>query len=1523
MDTDSSISTRRQPRPNAPHPTHLQIPQIPTFPLSSPIVEEVLTPFLESDSPEYGKDRINNPFKSPKDRDMVDFKYQTGYISERNNSTNSLEYADSRVTIEPPVKKARPGLNVVTNFSSNNFNSASNKNIAPAPQSQTKGFLDLSDLKSLSKTKSNDSSPDKKRQPTWKTKKGGYEVLKDQADRAQTTTQQSGRVEKPSLMRRVTRKATQKYSKKLQDLSPSDRPILIGLSIPTTPKKPAIEEKAVPQKSQQTPVTPSIVVTPAIEDREWNSVWNRPPRPASSVYSQPTPYIRPSRVELIPPVPALPALSTLPGNEKYGVYPENKSSEKERDLPYADKTNGGNDSPTWFFSRGQTSPNGVNLDTPRRLSLETNSPQRGSQGWWNVLFTPLSRSNTMSSWRSYVTEDSSPPPVPRLAFGIGKADYETVLNEKEPEAGVSKFSPDTPTSMSDAKRIQSNVTAWPDMDDWYKQCQNRSTVPRPFHSPEIPRHGDCKNSPLSASSTQSIPLVISTIAPQKTEATHSMSCGHDLLSNQPCSTCLSRSNIDRFLAETSASSRGVLTKPPPQPIQNQPTEQSSNNPFFQRFVANLRHGEARRSSADSGSTTIEDDEPEMSPNIRQATATPILKAGIGTPARVHSPLPPKITGDTSKSQQNATGAKNLSSSTFGSREPRADSVPPPYSSPAPSKSYPRYRAIYPPDQQPHSPGPISPAGNNVTGIQGGIQMHNVVNIHAPPATYDHNNRLPPRPPAHPLTLFSAERPTVVRSNIELKRRRREKEEAVGRKCCGLWRGRGCFGNGGRLARGGREGRKRRRWCIVAVVIFLLLLAAGIVTAVMLTRKKDNVEIPSRWLNLTGYPAMPTGIATIGGPDPVETSSGCVHPSTMWSCSLPKEDQAMNAPYDHDSPKFRIEILFKNGTYPRSTTTIGNPKQRTTRDTLFRRILGSNILHVRGNDFTPIPAPPNLRDIEFLGNTTDGIAEPFIGEETPFFASFLSISPPANLQKRADSSSGFPNLTAIIPPPGSSPDGTAVAANLLPTPKSQPLRLFDRGKPTEHYGFYTYYDRSIFLKSVAENAALADDGAGGSTKSTARIRCTWSETRFLVQIWTQPEKAGLQLVGRPNSFNSTPSQSIPGMPDSATDFSRPGTFPYPVTIKLDRHGGNYRKKMVYCYAMNSRSQIEINEKKLQLEFRGFAGTLINPAGGIFNLSKSIGNEKKVEEWQPIDGGTGGFAIENNIFLGPSLSNRDCHNQHIGHSIDIPDLVTSMVQSNLTSLPLELRENIYYNVLYGEVPADPVLIFPETERGRFLVRSNCGGLLCTNKQINRELSDYITFCSKTGSGLSCRGDLVLVNERQYYFAWRALPWRTTHIGTCTITLSIQGVREGFSGFRTDGFSEPPVISYIHSFIRSILEYGPLLSGDNPAWITLGRLDINILTPQPPFPQGYQLLPVEGFSELRDITSGIINPRTVALEIEEYSTWELERWANSRRRAEGIFNGLRTLQVLVDGTPMYSFDIEKKFNEGQTWNRIGGQV
>ncbi|PSN63382.1 hypothetical protein BS50DRAFT_501059 [Corynespora cassiicola Philippines] len=412
-----------------------------------------------------------------------------------------------------------------------------------------------------------------------------------------------------------------------------------------------------------------------------------------------------------------------------------------------------------------------------------------------------------------------------------------------------------------------------------------------------------------------------------------------------------------------------------------------------------------------------------------------------------------------------------------------------------------------------------------------------------------------------------------------------------------------------------EKKKKKRglcfWCCGCCILILVLIAIIVPVVVVVVRRQNNndttpdtsqppaPDAPSQWLNLTGYPPIPTGVSTIAQPEAVEEEDGCVAPTTLWSCAVPKEQQQSISPNKPDQPNFKLEIVFENGTVADPSKT--QPVKRAANPVSVGAFMRSRFLNVRAAP-SASPAPPSIEDMEFLGNTTDGVEAPFEGEDTPFFISFRDAAKSTSkLIRRADPDDPT-NITDIIPPPLLNSDGTAAPANLYPFPSNQPLRLYNRGKADEHYGFYTYFDRAIFLKNTTsqnDRGGNPADQDGGSTFDAANMRCTFSDTRFLVQIWTQSEKT------KPLLQSST-------RENSEADLNRPGSFPYPVTITLDRHGGTFTKKMIYCYSMESDGTIknESSKKFFQVEDRGFGGNLANPTNGFVNTTG------------PIDGGSGG-------------------------------------------------------------------------------------------------------------------------------------------------------------------------------------------------------------------------------------------------------------------------------------------------------------
>jgi hypothetical protein len=433
--------------------------------------------------------------------------------------------------------------------------------------------------------------------------------------------------------------------------------------------------------------------------------------------------------------------------------------------------------------------------------------------------------------------------------------------------------------------------------------------------------------------------------------------------------------------------------------------------------------------------------------------------------------------------------------------------------------------------------------------------------------------------------------------------------------------------------------KRRTWCCCCCCfVFLILIVVVVLLAVLLSRRKhpsSTLGSQATFLNITNYPPIPTGALTIARPNLRTSVSGCVNPQVMWSCAVPKEQQEGIRPNDPDQPNFAVTINYDNSSSAqrikaRSAGSGASVARFWARSLLSARDSFSSAV------FPPSPSPPLLEEQTFLGNTTDGITAPFEGERTPFFISFRVPTPASNSKAKRGAASGtstlatdpsvttsgvsIPTLTTAIPIPNVNPDGTAQPANLLPFPAYQPLRLYNRGRQDEHYGFYTYFDRNIFLKSIKitnktqSYSAVPADQNGGSTFDGANVRCTWRDTRFKVQIWTN-KGSSAQLL--PSAGSASPSAS------GGDTFSRPGTFPYPMTISLDRRGGGLTTKMLFCYGLDVSGHIEIDSRQFQREDRGFGGTLVNPALGPFqsvNVSLADGGPGG------IDGGSGGCECE---------------------------------------------------------------------------------------------------------------------------------------------------------------------------------------------------------------------------------------------------------------------------------------------------------
>ncbi|KAE8133101.1 hypothetical protein BDV38DRAFT_296410 [Aspergillus pseudotamarii] len=1194
----------------------LRIPPIPTFPLSSPITEEVVTPI--SSSPDERDVEKLRPFDhlGAKVSSQSPFARKVEYelrledkepVREANSYYFVQKAAESAGEPKPAAKKntERPvGLNLVTDFSLT----------PPKPRDDIpeEGFVDLNDLKVLSRERAEERSAQKVK---------GI-LKKGTSQRSQRTP---GEPPDPATWRSSLfdwRPSGSPKRRGKDDLSPSDRPIMIGFSMPreeTTGSRKRYSKELDVTDIQQTPLTPSIVVTPAREDDFWagfSQVCN-PPRVTSSIYSQPTPCIEKSELD-IPPVPAIPAEHAVTKGEvtdQEMLKRQSATSRKQR--AYSTGTVFEEDFQSRSGLRSRSYSNGSvkrafdrlsGIDRMSRLSINTEVNRHQSQGWWTYLLSPLlGRSNTITSRRTLI--DTHSPPVPSIATNL------TGSSDEWWEKEVSYFSPDTPVTtrasrgVSDWQPSQNNPFAddkavdgqaqdpsdlssaafgFPDQTvqgaaaEYYHACAHEVFTGRPYF--------ECINHVCSITPKDQILVPSADIAKEVGSGEGGLLIDVDD-APKPVDKGPEGSESMVIPATTSRPPTMVIDKQPDTPVKNPkedgskddtsaPREEDSTKPISKETV-----GEP---ASPAGKQT------ETNPFVQLAQPSSTVLPPVTNVYIQYAPIPSSASGTT------------------------IERVVPQYSV-IPSLNEGTQKHEVQPQAQPQSPGPVSPGLQRATEKTGSIPLSDIHSTPAPAYTSHRNTpaTLPPRVDSLPITREVTTNPITESNRIESRRRRLEKEDAIGRRAGGLWRGRGYFSNKGCFGRPGREGRLRRRWYAAIASFFIIIVVVAVVLAIMLTRRGDETPVQSQWLNLTGYPPMPTGIATVAGPEPQVQKSGCITPSTLWSCALPNEQQSANKPYAANQPNFRVEIRFRNGTYPNSTTVASKSSK-------------ASVSRRSDNLFSPSPSPPGMKDQAFLGNTTDKNNVPYAGEETPFYMTILSPLQMSTTQLTRRSDNSFPDIESLIPSPDLDSDGTAAAAELYPLPESQPVRLYNRGQDTEHYGFYTYFDRSIFLESSApltdsKNDDSISDANGGPSKAHARVRCTWAQTRFLVQIWTRPGKA---LLSNSPSVSTTPTPthtgtSNPTSSNSATDFVRPGSFPYPITITLDRHGGAIKKKMVYCYGMESDQHVNSTEVKLQLEDRGFGGKLINPAPGIFNMSDSALSESG---YGGFDGGTGGCACQ---------------------------------------------------------------------------------------------------------------------------------------------------------------------------------------------------------------------------------------------------------------------------------------------------------
>ena len=988
------------------------------------------------------------------------------------------------------------------------------------------------------------------------------------------------------------------------------KPVVIGISIP---REEADAQKNTPSNTSAITLrTPSILVTPAGGEGAWaNPQPTASRRPISSVYSTAFPTKRGPHEN--PDVPPLPKMPTTFDNFS---RPRAPSDPKQDDTMHARRDSIESWEAEELQSENNDSKSRLSSESQEHMILQEHDPARPkSQGWWNLMLSPmLSRAGTHKSNTTRKPADLTVPPLPSTSER--RIWRSTTLD--------SQISPETPRRLGMAGTRASTWSRWT---AWERQKDNRPALPEEAIAKAI-RQSQAYQAPYPG---RAVPAIIAPAKPTEgLAAEYYRACAIEQLTSESYFECENHSCAERLPALQSVYDRDVTAQPP-----------GGTNDGDRRLSAT----EFVHQRALSNSTGIVSPE-ELSPNVRQADTASVMR-------------PRALDSDTSTK---VTELQSTRSALVKAGE-RAQS-PAPIPMPSPPKSqtrYPNITAIVPPQHGVHagatvaSPGPISPEMQRIMTSQGAVPMSEMratqedTRQHEqspaqPPTCYNYVNCSrdePRRDASYNVYMHNSEyKPSPKVAQMPAREEAphdKPKSQEKDDKPSTFSRLKSCIKSRKSGPSSSSTNPRKRRWAYLIGLILLLMIIGIVALATQFTRHGDHTPTQQQWLNLTGYPPMPTGISTIIRPDLVKQQDQCVTPNTLWSCSLPKENQAEVAPNDPDQPNFRFEIKFRNGTVPGNMTI---PVSES----------GSQSVSKRAKDpftnelFTPNPPPPSRAEQIFLGNTTDNITEPFDGEKTPFFMTFIPAFPvdPNDPAINASTSNNDPgltqrdvdlwerqerNLSSAIPAPSIQDDGSAAPANLLPIDPyafAQPVRLYNRGLQDEHYGFYMYFDKSIFLGSSSpistnndtlsqtKRQSSGDDTNGGALRSQAQARCTFAQTRFLVRIYTNPSFPATLLNGGAGVNNKTT--------NSATNYTPPGSFPYPTSISIDRHGGNINKKLVYCYGVDELQVIQDDVKSVVAEQRGAGGTIVNAAPGLVEFE---GEDQNFDESAGgIDGGTGG-------------------------------------------------------------------------------------------------------------------------------------------------------------------------------------------------------------------------------------------------------------------------------------------------------------
>lgn len=973
----------------------------------------------------------------------------------------------------------------------------------------------------------------------------------------------------PALHNRV--KGLRPSPLNLVDVSPSDRAIPIGIAIPsaavsthtTSPLTATPRTYSPPQQGHEA-VTPTIIVTPAREDFEispptYLSAENHNHRTASSIYSRYTNCApRTAEFTATPPVPPLPLFAQQP----------RKQNVQESKLPTYEECNSAVSHKatlsvcTVFEEDEYLQPptsarsfSGFKIRPPKRQS--TPPTPRRSRGWWNVITSPFSARSNGLFWRSHTEETLDRTAILGDASAMGVADV----------------------------------------------CRrNLIQSPNDFTDTE----------PRSAPATQmlcAVPGSESRSAPKRSiTAPGALDPSADVM------------NIYRIPSQGEAAAYYDQTRHFPSllvdPMDVSRSMFEDDSPLTDVCACeNHRHGNA----SDRSVTTEADESKRASACSKSNEST--RDGGAVVVGGLKSPF-----DDSHAIENQRSSPEPAQRAMFTS--PTADELlsPSPIHA-TPNRDFPRasIETLTPVIENAHVGTMVGPRSSN--GEQKAVMI--------PPS------RAPSPPSSTQEATVVARSPSPVRTvhdpvvtvtefNKRPPMHRREESRGLGISSGDedLYPPPKMLSEKPRLAtdRFGQlriateviqrpgEPWYRHYFCLITTACMFLILLLIVLLIILIPQNHADNPVQAQWLNLTGFPPLPTGVATVIQPKKSLEESKCIEPPTIWSCAmmqtqpLPRNRSTMT-----DVPNFRFEIRFRNHTLENATalmpaTNYSSSGPASVKSQLRARSTWSQML------YSPNPAPPSEADQQAIASTTDNTT---IGEETPFYISLLNPEPLHRLNKRDTTSEDhnppvtipnpypYPNSSntttsknltttttnTTVPAPITLPNGSPQSPLLYPYATAQPLRLYNRGQPNEHYGFYTYFAKTALIadpdlrsSSVTTSSGwfkstepepephpvdLANTTKTASTLATPQAFCSFAQTRFRVQIWTRrgflttiPTTAGLDSSDDSNA-------RIQAGASSANEMQAPGSFPYSVTISLDRESGpdGDEGKGVFCWALN--------------------------------------------------------------------------------------------------------------------------------------------------------------------------------------------------------------------------------------------------------------------------------------------------------------------------------------------------------------------